>query len=450
MLRLPPRFAAIILCFAPLFFQRSWRHAEMLLIGAILTPGRRTVTSILRITGLGQERRFVNYHRVLNRAAWSGRAAARVLLGLLLDAFVPKGPVILGIDDTVERRRGKRIRAKGIYRDPVRSSHGHFVKASGLRWLSLMVLVPVPWAGRVWALPFLTALAPSERYCREHSKRHKKLTDWARQLVLQARRWIPERPLVLVADSGFAALELLAALVRHGVICVTRLRLDAALYKPAPPRRPGTIGRPRTKGARLPNLAEVLTDTATPWRRVTVPGWYGEGDRLVEICSGSAVWCHAGLPVVPIRWVLLRDPHRRFDPQALLCTDLAQDPVQIVRWFVQRWQVEVTFREVRDHLGVESQRQWSDKAIARTTPCLLGLFSIVTLLGTRVGHHACLRVSATAWYHKKRPTFSDTLAAVRRQVWCDQGLLASRHPSELAKLQPALRDGIVHALCHAA
>jgi hypothetical protein len=450
MLRLPPRFAAVILCFAPLFFQRSWRHAEMLLTGAILTPGRRTVTSILRITGLGRERRFVNYHRVLNRAAWSGRAAARVLLGLLLDAFVPKGPVILGIDDTIERRRGKRIRAKGIYRDPVRSSHGHFVKASGLRWLSLMLLVPVPWAGRVWALPFLTALAPSERYCREHSRRHKKLTDWARQLVLQARRWMPERPLVLVADSGFAALELLAALVRHGVICITRLRLDAALYKPAPPRRPGTIGRPRTKGARLPNLAEVLTDKATVWQRVTVPGWYGGGDRLVEICSGSAVWRHAGLPVVPIRWVLLRDPRRRFDPQALLCTDLAQDPVQIVRWFVQRWQLEVTFREVRDHLGVETQRQWSDKAIARTTPCLLGLFSIVTLLGTCVGHPACLRVSATAWYHKKRPTFSDTLAAVRRQVWCDQGLFASRHTSELAKLQPALRDGIVHALCHAA
>jgi hypothetical protein len=450
MLRLPPRFAAIILCFAPLFFQRSWRHAEMLLIGAILTPGRRTVTSILRITGLGRERRFVNYHRVLNRAAWSGRAAARVLLGLLLDAFVPRGPVILGLDDTIERRRGKRIRAKGIYRDPVRSSHGHFVKASGLRWLSLMVLVSVPWAGRVWALPFLTALAPSERYSREHRKRHKKLTDWARQLVLQARRWIPKRPLVLVADSGFAALEFLAALVRHGVICVTRLRLDAALYKPAPPRRPGTIGRPRTKGARLPSLAEVLTDTATPWQRVIVPGWYGEGDRLVEICSGSAVWHHAGLPVVPIRWVLLRDPHGRFDPQALLCTDRAQDPVQIVRWFVQRWQVEVTFREVRDHLGVETQRQWSDQAIARTTPCLLGLFSIVTLLGTRVGHHARLRVSATAWYHKKRPTFSDTLAAVRRHVWCEQGFLASRHSSELAKLQPALRDGIVHALCHAA
>src|SRR5215212_5924713 len=384
MLRLPSRFAAVILCFAPLFRERSWRHAEVLLIGAILAPGQRTVTSILRIAGLCRERRFTNYHRVLNRAAWSGRAAGRVLLGLLLDAFAPKGPVILGVDDTIERRRGKRIGAKGIYRDPVRSSKGHFVKASGLRWLSLMLLVPIPWAGRVWALPFLTALAPSERYSREHGRRHKKLTDRARQLVLQARRWLPHRPLVLVADSGFAALELLATLVRHGVTCVTRLRLDAALYGPAPPRRPGTVGRPRTRGPRLPTLSEVLADAGTPWRRVAMPGWYGEGERVVEIHSGTAVWRHAGMPVVPIRWVLLRDPHGRFDPQALLCTDQERMPLQIVGWFVQRWQLEVTFREVRDHLGVETQRQWSDKAIARATPCLLGLFSIVTLLGTRV------------------------------------------------------------------
>ena len=448
--RLPARFAAVILCFAPLFRERSWRHAEVLLVGAILAPGTRTVTAILRISGLARERRFANYHRVLNRAAWSGRAAARVLLGLLLDAFAARGPLVLGLDDTIERRRGKRIRAKGIYRDPVRSSHGHFVKASGLRRLSLMLLAPVPWAGRVWALPFLTALAPSERYCRDHGRRHKKLTDWARQLVLQARRWLPGRPLILVADSGFAALELLAALARRGVTCVTRLRLDAALYGPAPPRKPGSVGRPRTKGARLPTPAEVLANRETPWRRVAVPGWYGEGDRVVEIHSGTAVWRHAGKPAVPIRWVLLRDPQRRFDPQALLCTDAAQEPSRIIRWFVQRWQVEVTFREVRGHLGVETQRQWSDKAIARCTPCLLALFSIVTLLAARLGHHARLQASTAAWYRKKRPTFSDTLAAVRRQIWAEQGLLTSRHSAETAKLRPALRDGIAYALCRAA
>ncbi|MBL6081649.1 transposase [Belnapia sp. T18] len=450
MLTLPARFAAVILCFAPLFFQRSWQHAEVLLVGAILAPGRRTVSSILRIAGLSRERRFVNYHRVLNRAAWSGRAAAKVLLGLLLDSFVPTGPVLLGLDDTIERRRGRRISAKEIYRDPVCSSHGHFVKASGLRWLSLMLLVPIPWVGRVWALPFLTALAPSERYCRERGRHHKKLTDWGRQLVLQARRWMPERQLVLVTDSGFSALEFLAALFRQEVTCVTRLRLDAALYQPAPPRRPGAVGRPPTKGARLPTLAEVLADQTTGWQRVTVPGWYGEGERVVEICSDTAVWRHAGMPVVPIRWVLLRDPCRRFDPQALLCTDLAQEPLQIIRWFVQRWQLEVTFREVRDHLGVETQRQWSDKAIARTTPCLLGLFSVVALLASRLNSRAQLRVSATAWYHKQRPTFADSLAAVRREIWSEQGFALSRHDLDATKLSPALREGIAYALCHAA
>jgi hypothetical protein len=181
-----------------------------------------------------------------------------------------------------------------------------------------------------------------------------------------------------------------------------------------------------------------------------VPGWYGAGDRIIELHSGTAVWRHAGLPIVPVRWVLLRDPHQRFDPQALLCTDLAQEPLQIVRWFVQRWQTEVTFREVRDHLGIETQRQWSDKAIARTTPCLLALFSLVTLLAACLSRHARLHATACAWYHKQRPTFSDTLAAVRRQVWCEQGLPTSRHAAEPAKLRPALRDAIIYALCHAA
>src|SRR5690349_7228181 len=153
-MHLPACFASLILTFAPVFVQqRTWRHAELLLIGAILAPGKRTVTSLLRIAGLGRERRFTNYHRVLNRAAWDGRTAARLLLGLLIAVFAPSGPVLLGIDDTIERRRGKRIAAKGVYRDPVRSSKGHLVKASGLRWLSLMLLAPIPWAGLGPAVP---------------------------------------------------------------------------------------------------------------------------------------------------------------------------------------------------------------------------------------------------------------------------------------------------------
>jgi hypothetical protein len=449
MLCLPSRFAAMILPCALLFSQRSWRQAEVLLIGAILAPGRRTVSSILRIVGLQRERRFVNFHRVLNRAVWSPLTASRLLLGLLIRAFAPDGPVVLGVDDTIERRRGKRIGAKGIYRDPVRSSHGHFVKASGLRWLSLMLLAPVPWAGRVWALPFLTALAPSERGCRERGKRHKKLTDWARQLVLQARRWLPGRKVVLVGDSGFAALELLAALARHGIICITRLRLDAALYDPAPPRLPGTTGRPRTKGARLPILSNVLTNPDTSWQRMMVPGWYGEGERLVEVCSATAVWCHAGLPVVPVRWVLVRDPQHRFQPQALLCTSSDHTPEQVLRWFIQRWQLEVTFQETRTHLGVETQRQWSDRAIARTTPCLLALFSLVTLLAARLRPDERRAVASSAWYRKSSPTFSDTLAAVRRHIWREQGLLMSRRNRNATKPRPALQNALAYAICHA-
>ena len=184
--------------------------------------------------------------------------------------------------------------------------------------------------------------------------------------------------------------------------------------------------------------------------RVTVPGWYGEGERVVEVCSATAVWRHAGLPVVPIRWVLLRDPQHRFDPQALPCTNPESNPLQVVRWFVRRWQVEVTFREARDHLGVETQRRWSDLAIARTTPCLLALFSIVALLAARLGRRARAAVCTDAWYRKPRPTFTDTLAAVRRQFWCEQGLMTSRRPPDPTKLHPALHHGIVYALCHAA
>jgi hypothetical protein len=450
MLRLPSRFAAMILPFALLFSQRSWRQAEVLLVGAIMAPGRRTVSSILRIVGLQQERRFVNYHRVLNRAVWSPHAASRLLLGLLIRAFAPDGPVVLGDrrhhrtpPRQADRRQGHLPRSGALQPRTLRQgvrpalAQSDAVGASALGWADLGFAVP----HRAGAL---------RAGCRERGKRHKKLTDWARQLVLQARRWLPGRKVVLVGDSGFAALELLAALGRHGIICITRLRLDAALYDPAPPRRPGTIGRPRTKGARLPTLSNVLSSSDTGWQRMMVPGWYGEGERLVEVCSATAVWCHAGLPIVPIRWVLVRDPLGRFEPQALLCTSPDHTPEQVLRWFIQRWQLEVTFQETRTHLGVETQRQWSNRAIARTTPCLLALFSLVTLLAAQLRPDERRAVASSAWYRKPSPTFSDTLAAVRRHIWREQGLLMSRRNRNATKPHPALQNALAYAICHAA
>ena len=272
MLTLPLELANLIVAFAPLFSQPVFQHAQVLLVGSILAPGKRTVTSALRVCGLSTDANFQNYHRVLNRAVWSSLAANRILLSLLVSAFAPDGVLVMGIDDTIERRRGDQIKAKGIYRDPVRSSRSHLVKASGLRWLSVMLLVEIPWAGRRWALPFLTALCPSERYYKECGRTHQKLTGRARQMLLTVKRWLPSREIVVVGDSSFAALELLDA-VREAVTVVTRLRLDAALYEPAPERQPGQTGRPRKKGARLPTLKHMLSDAQTVWQRVTVAGW---------------------------------------------------------------------------------------------------------------------------------------------------------------------------------
>jgi len=447
---LPAEYCNVIRAFAPIFSKCVWCHVQVLLLGAILTPGKRTVTAVLRIMGLSAEPHFQIYHRVLNRAVWSSWEVSRVVLTLLVQAFAACGPIIVGLDDTIERRWGAKIKARGIYRDPVRSSHSHTVKASGLRWLSLMLLVPIPWAQRVWALPFLTVLAPSERYSQGRARAHKKLTDWARQALLQVRRWSPQRRLVVVADSGFAVIALLFRLTQlaNPVCMITRLRLDAGLYAPAPRRQPGQVGRPRAKGARLPTLIQVSQQARTQWRRVTLAHWYGHGCRSVEMVSDTAVWYHSGQPALPLRWVLIRDPLGQFKPQALLCTDLKADPVQILKWFMMRWQLEVTFREVREHLGVETQRQWSDRAIARTTPALLGLFSLVTLLAHQHARRRRLPIRQAAWYIKSTATFSDALALVRRTLWSHRISQLSPLHRDHRKLLPGISQHLLDALCY--
>jgi len=313
-----------------------------------------------------------------------------------------------------------------------------------------MLLVPIPWAKRVWALPFLTLLARSERYYEKKRRAHKKLTDWARQGVLQLRRWLAGRALVIVADSSFAVLSLLGRVqqLAHPVCMIVRFRLDAALYEPAPPRLPHQKGRPRLKGKRLPTLAQVAANVKTRWQRVTIPQWYGEGRRAVDLVSGTAVWWHSGQPVVPIRWVLIRDPKGKFKTQALLCTDLTVKPMQMMKWFVLRWQLEVTFHEVREPLGVETQRQWSDLAVVRTTPALLGLFSLVTLLAHQHARRRKLPMRQAAWYHKTTPTFSDALALVRWQIWQHTCFPNVDSPMDSAKLPSAIQNRLLSALCY--
>ena len=437
--------------FRPCFTAPVWTHVLVLVAGAILAPGKRTVTQALRVMGLADQPGFGRYHEVLNRARWDARDVARRLPRHLLAVLWPDGEVVIAIDDTIERRWGAKIKARGIYRDPVRSSGGHFVKTSGPRWLSLAVVLPVPFAKRRWALPFLTVLAPSARWSEAQGKPHKTLTGRARQAILQSKRWLADRRVVVVADSSFAALELIAAVRRH-VCLITRLRLDASLFEPAPERRQGLKGRPRLKGKAPPKLSAVMADPKTVWTEITMAEWYGGQTRALEYVSGTAVWYSSGMPPALIRWVLVRDPSGERDPQAFLSTDLDLEPMAILGRFVFRWRIETTFQEVREHLGVETQRQWSDLAILRTTPALLGLYSLVAIWAHGLREQADTAVHAlpAAWYHKSLPTFSDAIAAVRRVLWTPPHFSMSRRVAETVEIPARLLNRFVETLCLAA
>jgi len=442
---IPPLPEAIILIlapFAPLFSARIWLHAQVLLLGAMLAPEARTVTAALRVMGLAAERHFTNYHRVLSRATWSARQGSRILLGLLITLLVPPGAtVVFGADDTVERRSGRKIMAKGCYRDAVRSTKKHVVRCFGLKWVSMMLLVPVPWSRRVWAFPFLTALCWPKT--KRGTRRHKTSVDWVRQMIKQVRRWLPGRRLVLVVDGGFAAVLLALACVKSQVVMVSRLRWDAALDHPPGWQPQGKRGPKPTKGQRQRRLQSWAERSDTPWEDVEVD-WYGGQRKLLWVFSRTALWYTPRLPPVAIRYVLVADPAGKLRMEAFFCTDLQATPEQILAWVVRRWSVEVTFEEARAPLGLETQRQWSALAIARTTPILLGLFSLVTVLALQLSGDGQIPVPMTAWYHKEEPTFSDCLALVRRHLWRTRFSVYSTPQGERMQFPQAALDLLIH------
>ena len=404
--------------FAPVFSSRVWQHALILLIGAILCRKERTVASILRIMGLGNDPHFVNYHRVLNKSCWSGLQAAKILLGLLV-ALVPVNcPIIIGIDDTIERRKGEKIKAKGRYRDPVRSTHKHVIRCFGLKWLCMMLIVSLPWSKRHWSLPFLTVLTPSKKANAEDNRRHKTTIDWTIQMIKQVSRWLANRNIILIGDGSFACIRLAHTCIQLGkVTLISRLRLDARLFDFPGPEVPGKRGPKPQKGERLPKLKDLVDDPEQDWQEARVK-WYGGVSKNIHFLKGVCLWHTPGQKPVPVRWGLVVGPDGKCKPEAFFSTYTQLTPIQIVEYFVLRWSMEVTFQESRRHLGVETQRQWTDKAIARSTPALMGLFSIVCLMALRlISTGKKLIPQNTAWYQKQEVTFSDVLAFVRRHIW---------------------------------
>jgi hypothetical protein len=421
----------VIGVFAPRGSARVVAAVKLVVGGAIRAPGPRTVPAGLRGLGKSADAPVQHDHRVLNRAHWSALDASRRRLELRLDGFVPPGPVVMGRDETLERRRGERSAAQGVYRAPVRSAPAPFVKARGVRWVWLMALARLPWGARVWALPLLTGLAPAERSDPSQGRQPHSILERARQRGRLVRRWGPSRALVVVGDSTYAAREGLDA-VRERACVLTRWRLDAALYAPAPPRQPQQSGRPRQKGMRRPTLAQRRADPTTPWKLVTAAPWYGQQARRGQIASATAVWDHAGLPPVPMRWGLLRDPAGAVAPHARLATTRALDPRQILSGCSHRWRLATTCEAARAPLGFDTPRQWNDRSGSRTTPAVCGLYAIVPLAAAPLRGERPAPVRTTAWDPQPPATFSDTIALVRRWLW----------PADHVPLSSAPLDGV--------
>jgi hypothetical protein len=414
---LPDVIIEVLTTFRPLFTAPTWRKLMTLLTGTLLAQGRRTVAAALRASGNDQVANWSSFHQVLNRARWSPLAVSRQLFLLIVETFVPAGACVdLVIDETLERRWGGKINKRGHYRDSALSSRKQSVSSPGLRWIVMAVVVTLPWTKQRWALPFLCVLSLTPQVSEQLGKRHKTVGMWAHQMISLVRRWLPNRQISLMGDTAYTILELGLHANAQRVTLITTGHLDAVLHEPPPERTAHTMGRPRVVGRRLPSLEQVLQDKETVWHKLSMD-WYDQGKRTLEICTGTALWYRSGSDPLPIRWVLTRDPSGKHPPKALFSTDPTLTAEQIIKDFMKRWSLEVTFEESRAHLGIETQRQWSDLAIERSTPLLFGLYSLVTLFGQAEYPDGQIPIAQAAWYRKQTATFRDVLAVVRQHLW---------------------------------
>jgi len=447
-MQLPRAITSIFDAFSILFTGPTWENVQVLLTGAILCQGARRVSSILRVMGLSNGKRFEKYHRVLNRAKWNGVTGAKILLGLLVQLLPESLLILIAVDETIERRSGKKIKAKGCYRDACRSTEKLVIKCFGLKWVCLMLIIKLPWCARPWALPFMTILAPSKKCNEKRNRKHKTSIDWTILAMRVISKWL-KRSWVMIGDGGFACIRLGHACIKNNVTLISRLRLDAALYDfpeiPAIKKR----GRRPEKGSRSKSLKELSQDRTQAWIDAEID-WYSGEKKTVKILRGINLWYSAGEKPLKIRWVIVCDPKDN-TAEAFFSTDTEVTPAQIIDWFVLRWNIEVTFEETRAHLGIETQRQWNDKAIARSTPCLMALFSLVCLFAKEMLKTQSLPVASTAWYDKKgQATFSDIIALVRRSIWVKKYFDDSVSNDDYVKIRPELMNALIDQLVRAA
>jgi hypothetical protein len=430
------------------FSERTCQRALTLLIGAMLTMGRRTVTGVLWTVRSITDGHFSSYHRVFSRASWSLWPLAKVLATAVLRLIPEDQPVLVAGDDTVAQHRGPKVYGKAKHRDGVRSTRSLTVWKWGHKWVVLAIVVQLPFTSKRWALPVLCALYRSKEQNKAEGRRHKTPTHLARQLMAVLIHWFPRRKFVFLGDGGFGSHELARFFHRHRrhATLVSRLHPDANLFDP-PPQRKARTGRPRLKGRKLLS-PRMIVARRKRGKRATV-NWYGGSPRRVELISDTGQWYRIGQGLVPVRWVHVHDIEGTHRDDWVYSTDPKLSPAQIVSFFTGRWTIETTFQEVRYHLGFETTRQRSEKSVLRAAPCLLGLFSVVCLIYTQHVKRAKVSVRQTPWYNKTELTFADALAAVRRLFWEDTVFKQSRLHGGLQKLQPLLRDTLLDIVCRA-
>lgn len=422
MLDLPAPILTVLAFFSPLFSRSVFRGLCFLLQAHILCTGRRTIAQLLRVLGLSHANNYSKFHWIFSNAKWSAFKASKILFLRIVSLLSNEEEVVIPVDTTIERRKGPKIKGLGRQRDAVRSTRSSKVLTIGLQWLVASVSLKIPYCSRYWALPFFTQLIPPKRPLStsknqadlKGDKRHKKLTVWTAQLPAIIRKWLGKRrKFVIVADHAFACYKIAHACIKAEGTLVSRLRMDARIFDfPSP--KPFRLGRPRLVGKRLPLFSELLKDTALPWEEVEV-NWYGGKRKRLLVHQRTSLWYAYGIPPVTIRWVLVKDPQGELDPIALFSTNIEHSATRIIEIFVLRWQLEVTFEESKRHLGIETQRQWADKAIERTTPCLYASFSLITLMAVDLARESQgkIPIQKTAWYKKDHVTFSDALAHVK-------------------------------------
>ena len=395
----------------------SWNKASTLFIGTLLCKGKRTICSVLRVLGLQDIKSFSKYHHVLNRTNWNLLLGSKILLNMILNVIGKGEPLKILVDETLERRKGKKIKIKGYYRDPIRSSQNKVVTCKGIKWLTFTALCKFPFASRSFALPFMTIPEPSKESNTKSGKRHRTCIEWTCQALMEILRWSLKAPLILIGDGGFASAKLAWLCLKHSITLITRLKMNAALYT-YPEITAGQPGRKPKKGKPIQSFGEMAKRKDLVWKEF-IKREGEKKEKRMKYIANTSLWCVNGFDPIPIKWVLLVDFETGNPIMPLMTTNVQLSAEEIIELYFERWNIEVTFEEVREHLGVETQRQWSDLAIARTTPILMASYTLVCLIANQLHEKKPIELAKTSWDEKKDAAFSDLLTSVREVLWRD-------------------------------